>query len=186
MAPELQDGPYGLEAQHEWRDAATAALIFALNDLSTDPHVMIIDIAGLWDFEIPDVSESKTEAVGDEQYPSRPVGKNVTYTVEIRASAQTLLRRGGALLRAAFGPDPDTGLAPTRTMFITPRDAPTVQHVFSAQCLQCVQGSDVQEHGPTAQPTPWKRSVVLGFKLPDPRIYEWDEEAEYGFVSPKW
>jgi hypothetical protein len=188
MAVDLIDGELGIEARHTWIDRETATVLARLGDTTTDPHYRIKDITGLFDFpDIEDNSEPVTEGIGLRNYPSRARGKNVTYTVEVRASTLQLLRRGGASLRQGFGPDITTGLIKVRSMIITPHPSyGSPEHVFAARCLQLSQGSDVQDRGENAVPTPWVRSVVIGLRLYDPRIYEWDPEATFGYVNPKW
>jgi hypothetical protein len=188
VAVDLIDGELGIEARHTWLTMDTATVLARLGDLTTDPHYRIRDISGLFDFpDIEDNNEPITEAIGLRPYASRARGKNVTYSVDVRASTLQLLRRGGADLRAGFGPDITTGLVSTRSMIITPHpDYGSAEHVFAARCVQLSQGSDVQDRGETAVPTPWVRSVVIGLKLHDPRIYEWDPDSEFGYTNPKW
>jgi hypothetical protein len=188
MPVALLDGELGIEARHQWIDMDTASVLATLGNLTTDPYYKIRDITGLFDLpEVEDNFESKTETLGAVPYPSYARTKNVTYTVEVRASSLQLLRRGGAALRAAFGPDLTTGLLEERAMIITPHpDYGSAEHVFKARCLQLSQGSDVQAHGENAVPTPWRRTVVVGMRLYDPRIYEWDPLDPFGFTTPKW
>jgi hypothetical protein len=97
------------------------------------------------------------------------------------------MRSGAAALRAAFAPDVATGLIPDRLMIITPHpDYGTAEHAYRARCLQFTQGSDRQDRSPSAIPTPYVRSVVIGLKLYDPRIYEWDPDSTTGLVNPKF
>lgn len=182
------DGALGIEARHSWVNIETATTLYTLGDEASLPHTRITDIAGLFDFpEIEDNSEPKTEAPGLVPYPSRARGKNVTYTVEVRGATLQELRHEGTALRAAFGPDITTGLVTERLMLITPHpDYGTQQHAFKARCLQLTQGSDVQDKSANATPTPWSRSVVIGLRLYDPHIYEWDPLSELGITNPKW
>lgn len=188
MTVVLDDGALGIEARHAWTTMDTASVLLTLGDLTSDPHYRIVDIAGLFDLpEMDDNNEPNIEQAGATPYPSRARTKNVTYTIDVRASTLQFLRRGGAALRAAFGPDITTGLITTRAMFITPHPSyGTPQHVYAARCLQLSQGADIQDRGENAVPTPWVRNVVIGLKLYDPRIYEWDPETLYGFTNPKW
>lgn len=182
------DGVLGIEAVHQWINIDTATTLARLGDESTWPHVRIMDIAGLFDLPpVDDNSEPATEAIGDVPYPSRARSKNVTYTVEVRGQTLQELRAGGAALRAAFGPDLTTGLNPVRLVIVTPDPAyGTQEHAYRARCLQLVQGADLQDKSPNATPTPWVRSVVIGLRLYDPRIYEWDPLAPIGLTTPKW
>lgn len=182
------DGILGIEARHKWINSATSTVLATLGDETVWPRIQINDITGLFDFpEIEDISEPKTEAVGLISYPSRARAKNVTYTVEVQGQTLQEMRAGGAALRAAFGPDITTGLALERLMIVTPHpDYGTQQHAFRAKCLQYAQGTDAQDRAATAVPTPWIRSVVIGLRLYDPRIYEWDPANPIGITNPKW
>lgn len=182
------DGVLGIEARHRWLTQDTADVLATLGDLTTWPYVRIVDIAGLFDFpDIEDNSEPVTEGIGMVAYPSRARAKNVTYTVEVGGRTLQEMRAGGAALRRGFGPDIATGLQPTRTMIITPHpDYGTQEHAFAARCLQFSQGADAQDRSANAVPTPWVRTVVIGLRLYDPRIYEWDPDSEFGFTNPKW
>lgn len=198
MSVDAADGALGIEAVHEWIDIGAAESLVKLglitDDVATEaedawPHYRIADIAGLFDLpEIEDNSERKTESIGLVPYPTRPGGKNVTYTVEVRGRSLQELRAGGAALRLAFGPDLATGLVLERLMVISPTTTyGTQQHAFRARCLQLVQGSDVPPVGPNAAPTPWVRSVVIGLRLYDPRIYQYGEaEGPLGVGHAKW
>lgn len=195
MSVAATDGALGIEARHEWIDFESSSSLVTLgmitDDLSADdgwPHYRIMDIAGLFDFpEIEDNSEPKTEAAGLVPYPSRARAKNVTYTVEVRGRTLQELRAGGAALRLAFGPDVATGLVAERLMIITPHpDYGMQKHAFKARCLTFVQGADAQDKSPNASPTPYTRSVVIGLRQYDPRVYEWDPDSEFGLVNPKW
>lgn len=194
MSVDATDGILGIEARHEWINIETATSLVTLG-LEEDgsggpvwPHYRITDIAGLFDLpEIEDNSEPRTETVGLTAYPSRARGKNVTYTVEVRGMSLKEMRDGGATLRDAFGPDIATGLAVERLMIVTPSpDYGSQQHAFKARCLQVSQGTDAQDRGPNATPTPYVRSVVIGLRLYDPRIYEWNPESVFGLENPKW
>lgn len=188
MAVDLADGPRGIEARHAWINIEEAATLITLGDLTVWPSFRVLDITGLYDFpDIEDNSEPVTEGVGMIEYPSRARAKNVTYTVQVRGRTLQEMRAGGAALRAAFGPDITTGLTQTRVMIITPHPSyGTAEHAFRARCLTLAQGTDVQQRGPGAVPTPWTRTVVIGLRQYDPRVYEWDPESEIGLVSPKW
>lgn len=188
MTVALADGPLGIEARHKWTNMATATTLATLGDLSTFPNARITDISGLFDFpDIEDNSEPATEAIGLVPYPSRARGKNVIYTIEVRGRTLQEMRAHGAALRAGFGPDVTTGLSVVRAMFITPHPTyGTPEHVYQARCLSWAQGQDRQDRGPGASPTPYVRTVVIGLRMYDPRVYEWNAATEIGFENPKW
>lgn len=188
MSVDLTDGALGIEARHKWIRFEDSTILATLGDETAWPHYRIMDIVGLFDFpDIEDNSEPKTEDIGVVPYPSRARAKNVTYTVEVRGRTLKEMRAGGATLRAAFGPDISTGLAPLRLMIITPHPTyGTPEHAYKAKCLQFAQGTDAQDRSPNATPTPYVRSVVIGLRLYDPRLYEWDSESELGMENPKW
>lgn len=193
MPVTLADGPLGIEARHKWIDAESASVLATLGDLTSWPNARIRDISGLFDFpEMDDNSEPRTESWGALPYPSRARTKNVTYTVEVRGKTLQSMRAHGAALRAAFGPDVTTGLIPDRIMIITPHpsyetvEGNVTEHAFRARCIQYSQGQDRQDRSPSASPTPYVRTVVIGLKLYDPRIYEWDPDSLTGLTNPKW
>lgn len=192
MAVELQDGPLGIEARHRWINQQTSAVLVSLGELTPlgdapHYHFKITDVVGLDDLIIEDNSEPETEKIGERPLPTRPRGKNVTYSVDVRGLTLQYMRRGYAALRAGFGPDITTGLVTTRSMLITPHPSyGEAEHAYQARCLQFAKGSDKQERGANAVPTAFVRSITIGLKLYDPRIYEWDAESEFGFVNPKW
>ena len=178
------DGPLGLEARHAWCDL-DGTVRTLMGNVSGLPQIKIRDIAGLYDFpDIEDKAEPQVEGIGMVTYPSRARTKNVTYTVEIRCATLQSLRNVGTLVRAAFGPDINTGLNPMRRMVISPHpDYGSDMHTFTGRVMSYSQGSDVQDRGENSVPTPWVRGVVIGIRLYDPRIYEWDGSTA---SNPKW
>lgn len=189
MPVAAQDGVLGIEARHNWIEIEAATVLATLGDLDGSPYFYrIIDIVGLHGLpdSIEDNAERKTEAVGNVEYPSRVGARNVTYTVEVVGETLQEMRHGGSVLAAAFGPDVNTGLVPTRAMIVTPHPSyGTQEHAFRARCLQCAPGGDRQERGP-GHVRVYARTYTIGLRLHDPRIYEWDPEAPLGFVNPKW
>lgn len=188
MAVDLADGALGIEARHKWISLADSSVLATLGDLTSWPNYRITDITGLFDFpDIEDNSEPATEGIGMIAYPSRARAKNVTYTVQVRGKTLKSMRAAGAALRAAFGPDVTTGLNPTRLVIITPHPSyGTPEHAYTARCLTFAQGTDRQDRSPSAAPTAFIRTVVIGLRLYDPRIFEWDAEAPLGLGTPKW
>lgn len=185
MAVDLADGPLGIEARHKWINIETATVLATLGDLTTDPHFLIRDISG-FELDIEDHSEPKTEAAGAIPYPSRALPRNGTYTIDVVGSTAQMMRRGGAMLSAAFGPDISTGLQVERVMIITPHpDYGSAEHAYRARCLQIVPPNDAQDRGPSAV-TPYVRTWVIGVRMYDPRFYEWDPDSPIGLVAPKW
>lgn len=188
MAVDLIDGALGIEARHAWIDIEASSTLVTLGDLTSWPNYRITDITGLFDFpDIEDNSEPATEGIGMVAYPSRARAKNVTYTVQVRGKTLQSMRAAGAALRAAFGPSVVTGLAATRLMLITPHPSyGTAQHAYTARCLTFSQGTDRQDRSPSASPTAFIRTVVIGLRMYDPRVFEWNSETEIGIENPKW
>ena len=181
VAPE--DGALGIEARHQWISAEAHTVLATLGDETAWPRYWIMDVVGLDDFPaIDDISEPKTENVGSEAYPGRARERNVTYTVEIEGRTLQEMRQGVNALKQAFGPDIDTGVAPEQIMIITPHpDYGEQEHAFRGKCLQFSKGTDAQ-----ASDTRFARSVVIGIKCYEPRLWLWNPESEFGFESPRW
>lgn len=188
MATELQ----GVEGRHGWFDLDNTIRL-SMNEFGDDlrpeswPAYKIRDIAGL--FALPDVednSEDETEAIGVRPLPSYVRSKNITYTIDVFGRTAQEMRLGGHLLRVAFGADMATGLNPVRRMVMTAHPlypVASTQWTYRARCLQAVPGGDTQDRGPNAQPSPFGRNWVVGLRVYDPRIYEWDGLAE---SAPTW
>lgn len=183
MAPLEADGPYGLEALHDWA-VIGGALLVSMGNREVWPWYRLRGIAGLYDLPaMDDIAEDVTEGVGSVPYPSRARSKNVTYTLDVLGRTLQEMRQGIHTLRQAFGPDIATGLNPLRRMYITPQPYAEPLKCYQARCLSFVAGDEKQDRGRSARPTPYVRSVVIGLRMYDPRIYTWNGSAQ---VNPQW
>jgi hypothetical protein len=197
------DGPLGLEGKHIWQSAPT----LTMNDRKVNPQVAIRyrirNITGLFDLpSLEDNAEAVTEGIGDYELTSRARSRLVTYEFDVEAPTLQMLRRGAAEARAAFGPDLTTGKLSQKFMEIAPQteyDAGLKHHIYSARVVSYVQGTDVQEYGPsdlTPYETaaglqwiacPWRRPVVLALRALNPRIYELNDPGGARTLGPaKW
>jgi hypothetical protein len=160
----------GVSATHTWRGG-----VIVLNDAQGDlPRIKISNIKGL--YSGPDIVDSRRQKfgqTGEQATPAQIAGKTITYTGVVQASSLDELEWYCNVIKLAQFTDPQLGEG---TMDIV-RNALIGGHTYQyAARLVQVEIDDEQSYAADAMPSPWQRTIVMAFRLSDPRIYVTDDQ----------
>lgn len=175
----------GIEARHTWVSGRGVEFSFAGVDPGSRaewPNYRLQKIDGRHaKADSEDKRDQATGRIGEIVRRSLKRGKTEAWTGLVRGRTAPELRRGVAVLQAAFAEE-DEG---TMTIFAPASYPGLPDFTFTARVVSC-SAPDEQTFGPDRLETGgWERSFTLGLRLSDPRYYSTVEQTVQttGFVS---